>query len=253
LNIESNMKRLGIIAAPGWFDPTAGEFLRSHVGEVEVTQTIMGPPGFDWSFASIQSSELHLRDAAQLLAEAGCECIAQVGPAFAYQAGGGTVTGAHALGRRLSDAAGVPVILNGCAVLESLDALGIRSFTALCPYYNPEWKHQFCKFMAGAGFVIQGAKTFVDLEIITTQADVDARRYHFAEEEVLRALYVNLAQSLGTQALVISGSGVRTLAWLHRVQAEINLPIVSADGALYSAVCRALQLPERLGNAIEIV
>ena len=247
------MKRLGIIAAPGWFDPTAGEFLRRHVGEVEVTQTIMGPPGFDWSFASIQSSELHLRAAAQLLAEAGCECIAQVGPAFAYQTGGGTVAGARALGQRLSVAAGVPVILNGCAVLENLDALGVQAFTALCPYYNPEWKHQFRKFMEGAGFVIEGAQTFVDLGIITTQAEVDARHYHFAEDEVFRALHVNLAQSSGAQALVVSGSGVRTLAWLHRVQREINLPIVSADGALYSAVCRSLNLPERLGGAIGII
>jgi maleate cis-trans isomerase len=247
----TSMKRLGIIAAPGWFDPTAGEFLLRHSGQIDVTQTILGPAKFDWSFASIRASEPHLLEAAHLLAEAGCECIAQVGPAFAYQAGGGTIAGAHALGKRLSDVVGVPVILNGCAVLDSLEAMGIHTFTAVCPYYNDEWKQQFSRFMERAGYALEGRKTFVDLGILLSQAEVDARHYRFTEAEILRAVEENLKHSSCSQAVVISGSGVRTLSWLRRVQGDIQRPIVSADGALYSAVCRALQLPERLNCALD--
>jgi len=245
------MKRLGIIGAPGWFDPTANEFLLRHSGQIDVTQTILGPPGFDWSFASIRASEPHLLDAARLLVEAGCECIAQVGPAFAYQAGGGTVAGAHALSQRLSEATGVPVLLNGCAVLDSLDAIGVHTFTAVFPYYNEEWKHEFCRFMERSGYALEGRKTFVDLGIIPTQAEVDLRRYRFTEGEVLSAIDANLKSSYCSQAVVVSGSGVRTLSWLRRVQADIQRPIISADGALYSAVCRAMNLPDRMTCAFE--
>jgi maleate cis-trans isomerase len=236
------MKRLGIIAAPGWLDPTAGEFLARHADQLEVTQTILGPAGFDWSFASIRASEPHLLEAARCLAEAGCECIAQVGPAFAYQAGA-TGQGARTLEKRLSDAARVPVVLNGCAVLDALDNLGIHRFVAACPYYNPEWKREFRSFMEGAGYQVDGGQSFVDLGLFSSQAEVDARHYDFSDTEVLRALQLNLSLAPGANAVVVSGSGVRTLHWLRRVQAELGAPIISADGALYSAVCRMLDLP----------
>lgn len=236
------MKRLGIIAAPGWLDPTAGDFLLRHADQLDVTQTILGPSGFDWSFPAIRASEPHLMEAARCLAEAGCECIAQVGPAFAYQSDG-TAQGARALAKRLSDAAGVPVVLNGCAVLDALEDFGIHRFVAACPYYSPEWKRQFRSFMEGAGYQVEGGQSFFDLGLFASQEDVDARHYHFSDDEVLRALYLNLELAPGASAVVVSGSGVRTLHWLRRVQDALGIPVISADGALYTAVVRALDLP----------
>lgn len=235
------MKRLGIIAAPGWMDPTVGEFLARHVGQLEVTQTILGPSGFDWGFAALRACEPHLLEAARCLAEAGCDCIAQVGPAFAYQAGV-TAQGARALERRLSAAAGVPVVLNGCAVLEALDDLDIHRFVAVCPYYSPEWKFQFRSFMEGAGYQVEGAQSFVDLGLFASQSEVDALNYRFSEDVVLRALQLNLDLTPSASAVVLSGSGVRTLSWLRRVQDGLGMPVISADGALYSTVCRTLEL-----------
>lgn len=112
------MKKLGIIAAPGWFDPTLSEFVSRHGCELQVTQTILAPAGFDYSFEAIRQSGDVLEVAACQLAEAGVDFIAQVGPAFAYLAGGAPA-GARQLQQHLSDACGVSVILNGVAVLDA--------------------------------------------------------------------------------------------------------------------------------------
>jgi len=239
------MRRLGIIAAPGWMDPTAADFLTRHPEHVEIAQTILGPAGHDMSFATIRSCEPHLLEAARLLVEAGCECIAQVGPIFAYQAGG-SATGAQALGLRLSESVGVPVVLNGCAVLGALEELGIRRFAAVCPYYDAPWKAQFLSFMENAGYRVGGGQSFVDLGIFPSQDAVDARRYVFSEDEVLRAIQLNVEQSKQPEAVVVTGSGVRTLSWLPKAQERFGIPVISADAALYSAVVRTMQLSRGL-------
>ena len=76
-------RRLGIITAPGWMDPNAPDLERLYPGKLQLQQTILPPPGFDYSFASIAACEPQLVVAARLLAEAGCELIIQDGPGFA--------------------------------------------------------------------------------------------------------------------------------------------------------------------------
>jgi hypothetical protein len=63
-------------------DPNAPDLERLFPGQLQLQQTILPPPGFDYSFASIASSEPHLVAAATMLAEAGCELIIQDGPGF---------------------------------------------------------------------------------------------------------------------------------------------------------------------------
>jgi len=81
-------RRLGIITAPGWMDPNAADLERLYPGQLHLQQTILPPPGFDYSFASIAASEPHLVTAAKMLADAGCEFIIQGGPGDVGQRGG---------------------------------------------------------------------------------------------------------------------------------------------------------------------
>ena len=81
------MRTVGVIAAPGWIDPTATDIMACWPNQVQVTQTILGPAGFDYSFAALAECEPYLREAAQILVETGAEIVVQVGPAFAYLAG----------------------------------------------------------------------------------------------------------------------------------------------------------------------
>jgi maleate cis-trans isomerase len=239
-------KKLGIIAAPGWFDPTQGELAQRHAaGELAITQTIMPPVSFGWSFDEIAGAEQHIDTSARLLAEAGSELIIEVGPAFAYLIGGDP-QGAKALQQRLSKACGVPVILNGVAVFDALDAVGAKRIAIACPYYSPEWKVKLTAFMQRTQFEVAGFATFVELGLFASQTEVDARHYSFSPSEVQAAIRSTLTASPDVEAVMIGGSGVRTLGWIEALEDELGVPLISADRALYSATVKALGLTPRM-------
>jgi len=237
----SGMKKLGIIAAPGWFDPTLSEFVNRHGFELHVTQTILTPVGFDYSFEAIRQSGAGLEIAACQLAEAGVDFIAQVGPAFAYFAGG-TTTGAKRLQEHLSETCGVSVSLNGVAVFNELEKIGAKKLAVACPYYAPDWKVEMSEYLGGSGYSIQAFQTFVEQGLFAKQEEVAARAYQFSDEEVIDSVKRTCAAAPSADAVMIGGSGVRTHHWLERVQAEVGMPIVSADRALYQSVVQGMGL-----------
>jgi maleate cis-trans isomerase len=237
----AGLRRLGIIAAPGWMDPNARDLERVYPGRLHVLQTILPPPGFDYSFAAMASSEPHLITASRMLAAAGCELILQDGPAFACLIGG-TPTGARAAGERISQACGVPVVLNAVAVLDELDRLGARRVAVCAPYYSPEWKTMFTAFLQAGAYRIDAFQTFVEQGLYPDQASVNARNYQFSRDEALASLRRTRAAAPAAEALLITGSGIRTLDWLEAAQDELGLPLVAADDSLRRTVGRRFAL-----------
>jgi maleate cis-trans isomerase len=237
--------KLGIIAAPGWMDPTMGEFMIRHSRELEVTQTILGPLDFDYSFEQIAAAEPHLIEAACLLAQAGCDVIAQVGPAFSYLIGGSSA-GARALAERLRDACGVPVVLNGVAVLDMLESLDARQVAAACPYYNEVWKTMYTDFLTQSGYEVETIQSFVDQGMFPSQDVVDQRQWQFSEEEVKASVRHTVADLKVARAVLISGSGIRTLNWISQLRDELGVALISADYALYIKVLQIAKLQTNL-------
>ena len=234
-------RRLGIISAPGWIDPNLPDLERAYPGALQMQQTILPPPGFDYSFVSIAASEPHLVTAATLLAEAGCEFIIQDGPGFGCLIGG-SPEGARAAGQRISRASGVPVTLNAVALLDELDRLGARRIAVASPYYSPEWKTMFTEFLQRGEYRIEAFQTFVEQGLFPDQATVAARRYQFHRDEVLASLRRTRAAAPGAEALLITGTGIRTFGWLGALQLELGLPLIAADDSLRRAVGRQFGL-----------
>jgi maleate cis-trans isomerase len=237
----AGLRRLGIIAAPGWMDPNARDLERAYPGQLHLQQTILPPPGFDYSFAAMASSEPHILTAARMLADAGCELILQDGPGFACLIGT-TPAGARAAGERISHACGVPVVLNAVAVLDELDRLGARRVAVCAPYYSPEWKAMFTAFLQAGAYRIDAFQTFVEQGLFPDQASVTARSYQFSGDEVLASLRLTRAAAPGAEALLITGTGIRTLEWFEAVQDELGLPLVAADDSLRRTVGRRFGL-----------
>lgn len=251
---EGTTTKLGIIAAPGWFDPTQREFDSICPSSVESTQTIMPPVGFDYSFDQIEELEPHLIHASTLLAQSGCELIAQVGPAFAYFHDD-TPQGARDLQQSLTAENDVPVILNGVAVLDALDAIGGKKIALACPYYDPAWKARFLKFLAPLNYSIESCQTFVEQEIFESQEDVDARHYHFSEAEIKQSILQTRAAAPNADVLLVGGAGVRFINIIDELEAELGIPLISADVSLYWSVFRALgirPLNKNLGTLLNM-
>lgn len=235
-------RRLGIVSAPGWMDPNAPDLERLHPGQLHMQQTILPPPGFDYSFASIAASEPQLVTAATMLAEAGCELIIQDGPGFGCLIGR-TPAGAREAGERISRACDVPIVLNAMAILDELDRLGARRVAVAAPYYSPEWKSMFTEFLQRGEYRIDAFQTFVEQGLFPDQATVAARHYQFTRDEVLTSLRKTRAAAPAAEALLITGTGIRTLGWLGTLQNELGLPLIAADDSLRRAVGRRFGLP----------
>lgn len=240
--VAAGRRRLGIITAPGWMDPNAPDLEWLYPGQLHLQQTILPPPGFDYSFASIAASEPHLVTAATMLAEAGCELIIQDGPGFACLIGK-TPTGAREAGERIGQACGVPVVLNAVAILDELERLGARRVAVAAPYYSPEWKTMFTEFLRAGGYFIEAFQTFVEQGLFADQASVSARHYRFSEDEVLASLSRTRAAAPAAEAMIVVGTGIRTAHRVDRLERELGLPLVPADTSLYRAVARRLGLP----------
>jgi maleate cis-trans isomerase len=241
LALSYAMPKLGIIAAPGWIDPTAREFSGLCYQAIDIAQTIMPPVGFDYSFEQIEQAEPHLAYAAQLLKEAGSEVIIQVGPAFAYF-NDYTAAGARALQQRLTDASGCQVILNGVAVLDAIHALDCKHVVLACPYYNEQWKSRFLIFLQSVNIVIEGCQTFTEQGLFASQQEVDARHYHFSEEEIKQSIRLSRASAPNAEMVLVGGSGVRCLNIIEKLEQEFGVPVLSADVALHWATANALNI-----------
>ncbi|OFA31161.1 hypothetical protein BAE46_09345 [Glaciecola punicea] len=233
--------KLGIIAAPGWIDPTAREFYSLCNQAVEIAQTIMPPVGFDYSFEQIEQLEPHIKTAAQLLKDSGTELIIQVGPAFSYF-NDYTSAGARALQQRLTDACGCKVILNGVAVLDAIHDLGCKRVILACPYYNEQWKLRFLTFLQSVDLVIQGCQTFTEQGIFASQQEVDARYYDFSAEEIKQSLRLARASAPNAEMVLVGGAGLRFLNIIEELEQEFGVPILSADIALHWATAKALNI-----------
>jgi maleate cis-trans isomerase len=233
--VAAGRRRLGIVTAPGWMDPNAPDLERLYPGQLQMQQTILPPPGFDYSFASMAASEPQLVTAATMLAEAGCELVIQDGPGFACLIGK-TPAGAREAGERISQACDVPVVLNAVAILDELDRLGARKVAVAAPYYSPPWKAMFTEFLDHGGYHIEAFQTFVEQGLFPDQASVSARHYRFSEDEVLASLGRTRAAAPAAEAMIVVGTGIRTAHWCDRLERELGLPLVPADSSLYRAV-----------------
>jgi maleate cis-trans isomerase len=241
--VPAGKRRLGIITAPGWIDPNLPDLERLRPGQLHMQQTILPPPGFDYSFASIAASEPHLVTAATMLAEAGCELVIQDGPGFGCLIGK-TPAGAREAGERISRACGVPLVLNAVAILDELDRLGARRIAVAAPYYSPEWKAMFTEFLQHGDYRIEAFQTFVEQGLFPDQASVSARHYLFSDDEVLASLSRTRAAAPAAEAMIVVGTGIRTAHWCDHLERELGLPLVPADSSLYRAVARRLGLPD---------
>lgn len=229
---------IGVIAAPGWLDPTCYELERQLGSAVRTTQTILGPGDFDYSFTAIEKIKPALLHATLQLSHAGCNLIIQVGPAFAYFLGK-NIAGCRALDAALSDLAGVPVITNGTAVLNELTRTDARHLMLACPYYNTEWRNWFTDFLERQGFRIAGISGFIEAGLFPDQASIDARHYGFSDKELHQCLQHAAQQAPQADTLLVSGSGVRINALARRP--DIPQPqLLSADSALMQATRQTL-------------
>jgi maleate isomerase len=135
----------------------------------------------------------------------------------------------RALAEALSGDLGAPVVTASMAILDTLIALEAERIAVISPY--PQWlMDRALGYFTGAGIEVA--------EVVPISKDAPA--YHLVTPEVVATLRKVHAHSV--DAIVLSGTGLRTLDAIAAVSAEFDVPILSSN------LCGTWRVLERLGG-----
>ncbi len=76
---------------------------------------------------------------ARMLGSAGSDAIANTGTPFGW-AGLDSEAAARDRSKMLADAAGVPAVMAGTAIIDGLRAIGAEKVAIATPYYDAQWR-----------------------------------------------------------------------------------------------------------------
>jgi maleate isomerase len=229
------VQTVGFISPPGWVDPSPAEFPTVCADRVQVQQCPLSLPGFDWRLDSIARTEPELLAAARALGDMGCDLVANVGTPFAW-AGQASVDEARARQGRLADAAGVPVVMSGIAIIDACTALGADRVGLASTYYSEDWTSRWARYVQASGVDVVAAQNLAGQGLMPQHDDAADRAYWApTAEQIAESVRRIAAAAPEAEAIAISGAGTRTLTLIHALEAETGRPVFGSDTALYWA------------------
>jgi maleate isomerase len=251
IQFTSDQPTVGFLTPPESFDPAVFEFPTLVDEPVRVQQCPTPLLGFEYRIRAVARVEAAVAAAARMLAEMGCDVIAQTGTPFAW-AGTGSEEAAKARRARISaQAKGVPVVMAGLAIPEALRRLGVRRVALACTYYPDDWRDAWADFARTCGFEAVYARSLQDEGIVPSTADMADLGWSMTDDLTHAAVRAAADSAPEAEAIAVTGAGTRTVPLLAELEAEIGRPVVGADTALYWATARTLGLaikPDALGR-----
>lgn len=150
--------------------------------------------------------------------------IAMTGPQYRLEHSGDVE-----LCDRLSQEAGVPAETASVALARALQTLDVDRITLISPY--PDWLSALARrYWESAGFSVASVHSFSD-ELVA---------YALTPEAVEQQLNAAVAAGQG-QALLLSGTGMRTLEAIAQASHTTNVPIVSSNVCSAWSIMRSMK------------
>jgi len=232
---------IGFISPPAWLDPAPSEFNNVIVEKVRTQQAPLLLPDFDYRLESIASVQNELNLCARSLKAIGCDVVAQVGSPFAW-AKTASEAEARLRNKAMMTAAHVPTLMTGLAIVDGLRALHVNKISVNCTYYVPGWRDGFSAFLRLCGFDIIHVSTLAEQGLIALSTKMEDIGWSMTPELASKSILFAAEASPDAEAIVVTGSGTRTLDILADMEAQTKRPIIAADTILYWAIARELDL-----------
>jgi maleate cis-trans isomerase len=235
---------VGFISAPAWHDPAPYEFTTAVEERVLTQQAFPLLPEFDYSLESIASEIVAERFClcAKTLKASGCHLVVQVGSPFAWAKAKSELQ-ARQRNKRIRLAANIPSIMNALAIVDALRAHQVSNI-AVCSYYNPSWKKGFVDFLELCGFQVSYAASFSEQGLMK-EGDVEKLfkdAWNSPSGMIKTSVALTRKSAPEAEAIVITGTGVRTLEILCELEIIARCPVIPADTVLYWLGARYLNL-----------
>ncbi len=238
-----------IMSPPGGFDVSPQEFLKvAPQGRTAVMQYPLNIRGYDINRGAeslalrAQSFEL-VREAAHYLASCGAEAVGHNGSNWVHAEGKSPTEIADMIDE-ISESAGTRFVMAGHCIIEALRDLGAKRIVVANGYYRAEWRDGFNRYLQDAGFDILASGNMIDYGLYESFDDLEGIESKslfdwpmIDNHNVLMAAH-NAAPE--ADAVVQTGSGMRTLDCIGLTEQMIGKPIVTSDVALNWGLLRAL-------------
>ncbi|MFK8186314.1 MAG: hypothetical protein AB8B99_23305 [Phormidesmis sp.] len=248
LNSSHQEPSVGFISAPAWFDPSSHDFTTAVQETVITQQTFPLLPDFDYSLDSIASEQLTERFClcAQSLQAAGCNLIVQVGSPFSW-ANIKSEAQVRQRQARMIEAANLPIIMTSLAIMDALRAHQVDKIAISSTYYSSSWNKHFSSFISLCGFDVLHASNFYQQGLVEAKNGVGHFKYADYAREKMSDMVKASVQSVKNatpecEAIIIVGTGARTLNILRELEAIAQCPVIPADTAVYWLAAQHLRL-----------
>jgi maleate cis-trans isomerase len=236
---------VGFISAPAFFDPSPHEFKTAVKEEVLTQQAFPLLPNFDYSLDSIASEQLAERFClcAESLQAAKCDLLVQVGSPFAW-ANVNSETEARQRNERIMKAANIPSIMTSLAIIDALRSHKVHKIAITSTYYSSIWSNCFANFVSMCGFEVLHTSNFYEQQLVKTINKNEHFKYTDSEMPNMVKASVQFVKAADpdSQAIVIVGTGAKTLNILCELEVMANCPVIPADTVVYWLIAQSLNL-----------
>lgn len=234
---------VGFVSPPAWFDPSPEEFATLTGGAVRTQQAIASVHDLNYELlASILAALPEVLVAARMLGQTGAACVCMTGTPFGW-VGCSSEVEMRARNNLVTTVAGCPAVLVGPAIVDALRALGVKRIAVCAPYYTQSWRDMTTGILQACGFAISSIASAEQLGLAAAGARIADHEVVSGAETLRRSLERIRETCLDAEALVVTGASARTLALIQSLEADLGLPVIASDSALYWQLCLALGLP----------
>ena len=242
------MKKVGFLAPPTvWNDPPL-DFLRVAPDGTSVAGAFIPARGLgrtmaEFSLDRIAEALPAMQEAAQDLAVAGADVVAQYGIPFSLI----HAERARETQSRVADAAGIPVVLMGTVMLDALDHLGVHRVAIAGGYYTTDdWTSMARRGFESNGFDVIFHESWIEQGIVSSVEKVDRLAWEH-DAAITKAHVLTTAERAGhrVDAIAVCGGGLRLLGHAADLEAATGLPVVAGDLALFWAILKAIDAKPR--------
>jgi maleate cis-trans isomerase len=240
--------QVGFTAPPMDFDAAPTDFLRIAPETVGVHGRLLHLPGYAHELSQ-RSDNLHLlEEVVHCMANSGADVVGQVGTNWVH-AGGTDADDIRRFTAELSEKYETPFHMAGLCLVEACEALGVEKVALNSVYFWPDWRDGVVRFLRSAGLDVVWFGNFVDQGHYDTQEEVNDRSWIFPGDLALASMRHAAEAAPDAEAILVNGmpnwrrpDGLpeRTVSLARDLEAEIGMPVIAADLALYWAIFRSL-------------